>query len=160
MPGELRGVRILALDHGSRRIGVAWSDALLVAAHPGTVIHRTTREDDLRRLRELCDEREAALVVVGIPRNMDGSEGPQAREARAFLAWLEGELDVPVEPWDERLTSAGADQIMDERGLSRSSAAGRARRRAERDALAACLILGSYLEAHRAQLRHRLGLES
>jgi putative Holliday junction resolvase len=136
-------MRVLALDHGSRRIGYAWSDPLLVAAHPGGVLERTTPEADLAALARLCQEQEVSLVVVGLPLNMDGSEGPQAASARRFMVLLREHLGLPVEAWDERLTTREARRILQQDRRSR---------RDRRDALAAALLLSSFLEANRDRI--------
>src|SRR5215471_16796945 len=101
-------MRILALDHGSKRIGVAVSDELKMIAQPLEFIPAEPFADFLSRLKELLREKEVELVVVGMPRNMDGSYGPAALKVQDFIAVLKGALTVPVQAWDERLTSVQA----------------------------------------------------
>jgi putative Holliday junction resolvase len=139
--------RILALDHGERRIGIAWTDPLRIATHPGGVLERRTLEEDLQAIAQLCADREVTLVIVGLPVNMDGSEGPQAAQARAFMEALAGRLTQPVQAFDERLTTVEADRILDLEGVPRGGPRGRRLRRQRRDALAASLLLEAYLGA-------------
>ena len=144
--------RVLCIDHGARRIGLAWSDPLLMMAHPGEVMQSRSWKEDLAYLQALCADKEVGLVVVGLPRNMDGSEGPQARIVKEFAAKLAVGLGFEVVTWDERLSSLEADGILDEQGLRRGTRKGRQRRKAARDAIAASLILASFLEARRETL--------
>jgi len=134
-------VKALALDFGERRIGVAASDALGLTASPLTVLDRTSLADDIAKIGDLARRRRADRIILGLPLNMDGSAGPAARRARRFAARLQRDLDIPVELWDERLTTVQA-----ERALI-SSNARRDRRRAVRDAVSAALILQAYLDA-------------
>lgn len=138
-------MRIMALDVGDRTIGVAASDELGIAAHPVTVIRRTSLEADLRRVRELVEEYEASEVVVGLPISMAGGEGTQAQKVREFIESLEPAIPVPVVTWDERLTTAQAEKIMI------AGDASRARRKQVIDKIAAALILDSYMSAKKAE---------
>jgi putative Holliday junction resolvase len=138
-------VRIVALDYGERRIGVAASDALGIAASPITVIERGSLAEDTERIRELVRHREAGLVVMGLPLNMDGSPGPMARRVRRFASALRRELDVEVRLWDERLSTSEAERALVAAGRRR------ARRREIRDAVAAAVILQAYLDARRQE---------
>ena len=97
-------MRILALDHGSRRIGVAVSDELRIIAQPLEFIPAEPFADFLARLQELLREKEVGLVLVGLPRNMDGSHGPAAQKVQEFIAALTKQISVPIRTWDERLT--------------------------------------------------------
>ena len=134
----------LALDLGERRIGVALSDAEGKAARPLTVIEHVAKEKDLARVRELAEQFHAAVIVVGLPLNMDGTPGLGARRARRFANLLRHRVEAEVLVWDERLTTFEADQQMLEMGLSPE------RRRELRDAVAAAVILQDYLDAHRS----------
>ena len=125
-------MRVLAVDHGTARAGCAISDPTGTIARPLRVIE----PPDPRRVAALADEHEAELVVVGLPVSLSGIEGPQAAQARAFRDALAAILDVPVELYDERLTTRLAE---------RSARAGAG---AEPDALAAAHLLESYLHAH------------
>jgi len=131
-------MRILALDVGDRRVGVAISDPIGMLARPLAVVKRSGR--DYKRIADLAKEHGAELIVAGYPRNMDGSVGAQARKVEAYLAGLEEYIDVPIELWDERLSTFEAQRLMIETGR-------RARERRERiDAAAAAVILQDYLD--------------
>jgi putative Holliday junction resolvase len=134
----------MALDLGSRRIGVAVSDAAAVIAQPLTTLEAGRGGAfPLDELRRLLAERGAEGLVIGLPRNMDGSHGPAAQAAEALAARLREELHIPVEMWDERLTSAQAERLLVEAGVRRK------RRRGATDRIAAALILQGFLD-HRA----------
>jgi len=133
--------RILGLDFGDRRIGLALSDELGLTAQPAGVIHNQADGGHLGALAQLCQERGVERVVVGLPRNMDGSLGERARLTLEFVEALRGALDVPVETWDERLTTVQAERSLRARGLTHK------RRKARRDTIAAQLILQGYLDA-------------
>lgn len=134
---------VIGLDFGERRIGVAVSDPGGQIARPLLVIERSSRRDDMARIAELVRSRRAQKVIVGLPLNLNGSLGPAARRARRFGSALGRELDLPIALWDERLTTVEA-----ERALLASDRS-RQRRKEVRDAVAASLILQSYLDAHR-----------
>lgn len=136
-------MRILGVDLGERRIGIAASDLLGVTAQPVGVVEAKSQAEDVARVRERAEERRAGKIVIGLPLNMDGSEGPAARKARRFAAALEREGGLEVELWDERLTTVEAERMLIAAGQRR------ARRRQVRDRVAAALILQSYLDAHR-----------
>lgn len=146
MPREYRrkprrpGPKLLGLDLGERRIGVAVSDDTGVIASPERIIdlRRATLED----VAQLASEFNVDGIVVGLPKGMSGSEGYQARETRAMAAEIEALVDVPVLFWDERLSSSIADQA-----LSRSVKSPRDRRK-QLDAIAAAVTLQSYLDAN------------
>jgi putative Holliday junction resolvase len=132
--------RILGVDLGSRRIGVALSDPTGQIASPLlTVQHRSLRHD-LDRIVVISREHAVEGIVVGWPRNMDGTSGPAARRAEAFARALRREVTVPVELWDERLSTVAA-----ERELLRDSVR-RTRRRQARDRVAAAWFLQAYLD--------------
>jgi len=103
-------VKVLALDYGAARTGVAVSDATGLLARPVTVVERAASPTGLARLRDLVEEHEAELVVVGLPLTLRGEHGRQAGETEAFVTSLRAALDVPVETWDERFTTALANQ--------------------------------------------------
>jgi putative holliday junction resolvase len=130
--------RILALDVGDRRIGLACSDPSGFLASPVGVYRRTHPDVDLDYIERLADENEAAVIVVGLPINMNGSEGPQAEKTRNFAAALAAR-GLTVELWDERLTTVEATRMLQEQGMKRQ--------RIDRhvDELAATLILEGYL---------------
>jgi putative Holliday junction resolvase len=143
-PVELPG-RILALDYGRRRIGLALSDELHLTAQPLATLQRTNRRNDIRRLRELARKHAVGRIVVGHPVRLDGSPGEMAEEVERFAARLGKELGLPVELVDERLSSWEAGQVRAERpSASRKG-------RASLDAVAAAVILRDYLERRQAQ---------
>jgi putative Holliday junction resolvase len=135
-------MRILALDLGERRTGVALSDSLGWLATPLTVLKSSGREAELAAIVELVQSHRVEQVVVGYPRSLDGSVGPQAQRVDKFVAQLRNHLpEVPVILWDERLSTAQAERLVHETG-----------RRVQReriDAAAAAVILQSYLDAQR-----------
>jgi putative Holliday junction resolvase len=136
--------RALALDLGTRRIGVAASDAGGVLASPRTTVDRSgDRRRDHRRIAELVAEEDAGVVVVGLPRSLDGSEGPAARLVRAELDELAAVLAVPVVAHDERFTTVTAHEQLRAAGL------GGRRRRTVVDQQAAAVLLQSWLDAGR-----------
>lgn len=132
-------MRVMGLDVGSRTIGVAVSDALGLTAQGLEVIRRRDLAQDLSRLQELLDAYEVECLVVGIPRNMNGTYGPAADEVRRFCEILRKKLQVPVFEEDERLTTVAAERVLLEADLSR------ARRRQVIDKVAASLILEKFL---------------
>ncbi len=138
-------MRALGIDLGSKRIGVALSDSAGTVAVPYEVVTRTKdRQRDHRRLLELAQEAEVECVVVGMPYSLDGSEGPAARRARAEIEVLRRVLPVPVETYDERLSTVTADRSLREMQL------GAGARRRMVDSVAASVILQSWLDHRRA----------
>jgi putative Holliday junction resolvase len=136
-------VRVLALDVGSKRIGVAASDPSGTVARPVTVVQRRSRRADLEAIAALVRAEASQLVVVGLPLSLSGSEGPQAGVVRHFMAALSAVLSVPLATWDERYTTVEATAVLREQGV-------RPERIKERvDAVAAALILQEYLDTTR-----------
>ena len=135
---------ILGLDLGEKTIGVAASDALLSTAGAVETVARRKFADDAARLLVIATERNAAGVILGLPRNMDGSEGPRCQSARAFARNLAGLTDLPIGFWDERLSTVAAERTLIEADLSRK------RRKQVIDAVAAAYILQGALD----RLRH------
>ncbi len=131
----------MGLDHGTVRIGVAVSDELRMLAQPLEYIPAEPWEGVVQRLRAVLAERPCALIVVGLPRNMDGSEGPAAQAVREFADRLGVALGVPMRLWDERWTSAQANRLLIARGVRRE------KRRQTVDGMAAALLLQSFLDA-------------
>ena len=129
---------ILGLDVGEKRIGVALADGLL--AIPLTVIVRAGEGADLERVLTLAEEHEVKRIVVGLPRSLDGSIGRQAERVLSFSSALSESTDVPVDTWDERLSTVSAERLLLDAGVKRE------KRRARRDAMAAAIILQSYLD--------------
>lgn len=138
-------MRLLGLDVGERRIGVAVSDPTGTIARPLHALERASRADDFSAIAALVREYEASSVVVGQPLSLDGSVGPQARRVARYVEALAAHLDVPVVPWDERFSTARADEIL--RQTRREKAKRRARASGEIDAVAAAVILQSYLDS-------------
>ena len=134
-----RDVRALGLDIGERNIGVAISDPTGTITRPLRTIARTSLKQDLETLRSLIDECEAVALVVGYPRNMDGSIGPQAAKIESMIESLKT-LGVPVFKSDERLSSREAEQRMLESGLDSRE------RNSRRDEFAAAVILQRYFD--------------
>jgi putative holliday junction resolvase len=138
--------RTIGLDLGERRIGVALSDSAGTLATPYEVLTRSgDRERDRARLVALLDETGAELIVVGLPLSLDGSRGPAARQVEGEVEELRAQLGVPVELWDERLSTVEA-----ERRLRAAGVRGR-RRRHVVDQVAATVILQSWLDANRSR---------
>ncbi|MGH9417167.1 MAG: Holliday junction resolvase RuvX [Terriglobales bacterium] len=133
--------RVLAVDYGTRRMGLAVSDELGITAQGLATLVRRNRRSDLAALRTLAQQYEARRWVVGLPRLMSGDEGGMAAEVRAWGAGLERATGVVVEYWDERLTTREAGRVLQAAGASRSQA-GRAV-----DKMAAVILLQSYLDA-------------
>ncbi len=133
-------MRILALDHGSRRIGVAVSDETKTIAQPLEYIPAGPFADFLARLRQLIREREIELILVGLPRNLDGSYGPAALKVQTFVTALKDAITVPIKTWDERLTSAQANRVLIQGNVRRD------KRKEKVDQMAAAILLQSYLD--------------
>jgi putative Holliday junction resolvase len=140
-------MKVLGLDIGEKRIGIAISDELGYTAQGMRVLNRSGLEDDLTVLRELIKETEATEVVVGLPKNMDGSLGESAQKVLSFAKKVEESFSIPVILWDERWTTAEATRLLVDADISRS------KRRKVVDKLAAVLILQGYLDS----LEHREG---
>jgi putative Holliday junction resolvase len=134
-------MRILALDHGTVRIGIAVSDELKMIATPLEFILAEPFASVLERLRQLIREKEVELILVGLPRNMDGSYGPAALKVQEFVAALRDAVAVPIKTWDERLTSAQANRFLIEGHVRRDQ------RKQKVDKTAAAILLQSYLDA-------------
>jgi putative Holliday junction resolvase len=134
-------MRVLGIDLGDKRIGVALSDPMGWTAQGLDVIAGGGSKGDLRRIREIAAKHGVEKVVVGLPLNMDGSPGPRAIKAREFADRLARSLGLPVELWDERLTTVEAERLLIEADMKRD------KRRQVIDKMAAVLILQNYLDA-------------
>lgn len=134
-------MRILALDPGTKRIGVAVSDETKTIAQPLETIPAEPFADFLARLKELLVEKEIDLVLIGLPRNMNGSYGPAAQKAEAFAAALKAAITVPIVMRDERLTTLQANKMMIQGNVRRG------KRKENVDRTAAAILLQSYLDA-------------
>lgn len=136
--------RILGIDYGRSRVGLALSDPSGTIAQPFTVLDRRSDEALFEGLSRIVAEHEVTHVVLGLPVRLDGTEGAASQEVRTFAETLRERLDVPVDLWDERLTTARAEREMLQADLSR------AKRKKRRDKVAAQILLQSYLDAHRS----------
>jgi putative Holliday junction resolvase len=141
--------RVLGLDVGSKRIGIAISDPLGITAQGLETLQRQNKRLDFERLAKLAHEHEVTEIVVGFPLRMSGEEGTQAEKMQAFAEELRKRLQLPVHLWDERLTSAEANRLLRETDMSIK------RRGQVVDQMAAVLILQSWME-HRAQRNRRV----
>jgi putative holliday junction resolvase len=135
-------MRILALDPGTVRIGVAVSDELKIIAQPLEFILAEPFDGFLARLGQLLREKEVELVLVGMPRNMDGTYGPAAERVRQFVAVLQKTVAVPIKTLDERLTTVQANRVLIEADVRRKD------RRLKVDKTAAAILLQSYLDSY------------
>ncbi|NLC76987.1 MAG: Holliday junction resolvase RuvX [Clostridia bacterium] len=133
-------MRTMGLDVGDKTIGVAVSDPLGLTAQGITTIKRAGEAEDLAELRQLAESYQVGLVVLGLPRNMNGTIGPQGEKVLAFKAQLEAALGLPVELQDERLTTVAAEKLLISADVSR------ARRKKVIDKMAAAVILQCYLD--------------
>ena len=135
--------RILALDVGEKRIGVAVCDETATLARPLMAITRASRREDFGRIAQLAAEQGAERIVAGYPRSLSGAEGPQAQRVRRYVEALAQGLSVPVELWDERYTTVVATERLHDAGPRRR------RDRGQLDAAAAAVLLQDYLDARR-----------
>jgi putative Holliday junction resolvase len=135
---------ILALDHGTVRIGVAVSDELGMLAHPLDFLPAEPVPEFLNGLKKLIQEREVSVLLVGLPRNMDGSYGPAVRKVEEFVLLLKETIPIPIRTWDERLTTTQAHRMLAQSGKRSKDRRGRV------DSSAAAVLLQSYLDAQSA----------
>lgn len=134
-------MRVLGIDYGHRRIGLALSDEEGILASPlPTYVRERSEARDITALTSLIDKHGVTAVVVGLPLNMNGSRGEMAREAEAFADRIRQETELPIELFDERLTSSEAERVLLEADLPRR------RRKELRDSLSAVLILQGHLD--------------
>jgi putative holliday junction resolvase len=143
--------RVLAIDYGRKRIGLALSDELQLTAQPLAVMKRANRREDLRRLRDICRKQGVARILVGHPLHITGAAGEMADEAARFAARLRKELGIEVDLVDERLTSWEAAQMIAESGSSNR------RKQESLDDVAAAIFLREYLERNRGRLQPAAG---
>ena len=133
--------RVLALDLGKKRIGLALSDELGVTAQGLETLARTNIREDLARISRLASEKGVSLILIGHPLHMSGQAGRQAEYAREFGERLQAASGLPVEFWDERLTTVAAQRVLRESGISIE------KRAKAVDRLAAVILLESYLDS-------------
>jgi putative Holliday junction resolvase len=138
-------MRIMGLDLGGRRIGVAVSDELNLTAQPLTLIKRTSVEKDVSGILQIASEYSVGAIVVGLPLMMDGSKGQQARLVERFMERLREKTSMPVEGWDERLSTAAVTRMLIEGDVTRT------RRKGVVDQLSASYILQGYLDMKKAR---------
>lgn len=134
-------MRILALDVGDVRIGVAVSDPLRVIARGLESITRINAKEDVKAVNDLANQHEVGEIVVGLPKMMDGKIGIQAQKVLDFVELLKAEIEVPIALWDERLTTVSANRVLIEADMSRR------KRKKVVDKVAAVLILQWYLDS-------------
>jgi putative Holliday junction resolvase len=139
--------RILAIDYGEKRLGVAVSDPSRRVAYPSTVIERSGMKRDIERLAALIEESEVVRIVVGNPRTMGGREGPQAALVKSFIVELQRVFSLPIETYDERLSSKEARASLAAAGIGGRKAKGKI------DKVAAALFLQSYLDRQARRAR-------
>jgi len=134
-------MRILALDHGTKRIGVALSDETKTIAQPLEYIFTDPADKFLERLKAILIEKEVDLILIGLPRNMDGTFGPATEKVKVFIEFLKPGITIPIKTWDERLTSTMANRVLIQGGVRRDQ------RKEKVDKMAAAILLQSYLDA-------------
>lgn len=137
----MNSIRIGGLDVGDKTIGVALSDELGWMAHGLEVIRRKGLQHDMARLGEIARQHGVEKWVVGLPRNMNGTDSPRTELTRQFVDQLKGALGMPVETYDERMTTMQAERVLLEADMSRS------RRKQVIDKMAAAVILQGYMDA-------------
>ena len=136
-------MRILSIDFGEKRIGLAISDPLGFTAQGIETLQNKGKKGVLEYLSKICKEHHIKEVVIGLPINMNGSLGPKAKEVLELVPEIENHTGLPVKTWDERLSSREVGRLMIEEGLSRD------KQKKNSDRLAATLLLQSYLESKR-----------
>jgi putative Holliday junction resolvase len=134
-------MRVLAIDHGSKRMGIAVSDELQMIAQPLEYILAEPFDKFLERFKQILAEKDVGLIVIGVPRNMDGTYGPAAAKVQEFVIALRAEVTIPIKTWDERLTSVQANRYLIDADVRRS------KRKEKVDKTAAAILLQSYLDS-------------
>ena len=134
-------MRVLALDHGSVRMGIALSDELKIIATPREFLPAEPFLELVEKLKSLIREQEVELVLIGLPRNMDGSYGEAAARVRSFVVALRDVLLVPIRTWDERLTTVAAARQLRSGGTKAKD------QRSKVDSASAAVLLQSYLDS-------------
>ncbi len=131
---------ILGLDYGEKRIGVALANGEKHLAIPIAVIERASEKADMDKVLHLIKQYDVERIVVGLPRSLDGSIGPQAKEVLNFTGAVSRHTNIPVDTWDERFSTVAAESLFRDAGMKRE------KRRERRDAMAAAIILQGYLD--------------
>ena len=137
-------MRVLAVDHGEKRIGLAISDETAAIANPLKVVEHVSRVIDAAQVADLAAQNNVALIVIGQSFDDDGNPNPAGRRAGRFADELKNQTSIPIELWDESFSTQDARAARIQLGVSRKKRAG------HQDVFAAVVILQSYLEAHRA----------
>ena len=135
--------RIMGLDIGDKTIGVAVSDLMGLTAQGVTTIKRVGKKKDIEEIKNIIVERQVNKIVSGLPKNMNGTVGPQGEKVQKFCELLEAETNLPIEFWDERLSTVAAERSLIEGDVSRQ------KRKKVIDMLAAVIILQGYLDLQR-----------
>lgn len=133
--------RLLGIDPGTKTLGLALSDFLCMVATPMETIKRTKFSKDMIHMKRVIEEQNVGGLVIGLPKNMDGSEGPRCQSVRQFAENVMAEIDIPFVFWDERLSTAGVQRTLIEADVSRAKRAGVI------DKMAASFILQGVLDA-------------
>jgi putative holliday junction resolvase len=144
-------MRFLGVDHGGKRVGVALSDEDGRFAQPHRTLESPSQDVLVRELAALARAEKVEEIVVGLPLHLDGSEGASARRARRFAERVHQAASIPIVFWDERLTTAAADRVLDEAGVNKRA------RKTMVDRVAAAILLQSYLDARHERLTKRSG---
>lgn len=137
-------MRIMGIDLGTKRIGIAMSDELFLTAQGADTIYRGQSPNaDIAAIKKLILDNGVCEIVVGLPINMNGTHGPKSKETLAFIEELKKVTDLPIKTWDERLTTVQAERVLLEANVSR------AKRRGSIDKMASQIILQSYLDSRK-----------
>src|SRR3954462_14232348 len=134
-------MRILAIDHGTRRISIAISDELKTIAQPLEFIPAEPFTAFVDRLQQIIAEKPVELILIGMPRNMDGTYGPAAQKVKEFIVALQQHINIPIRTWDERLTTAQANRFLIAADVRRRD------HKQKLDQTAAAILLQSYLDS-------------
>jgi putative Holliday junction resolvase len=147
-------MRIMGLDVGSKTIGIALSDPDRIVSQPFSVIRRTGKKQDIRELCQVVKDKEVSLIVVGLPKNTDGSLGRSAMQVMEFAEALKMSVSAPVVTWDERFSTTAAERALISADVSRQ------KRKGVIDSVAAAIILDGYLDYLRQRSDISSGCES
>jgi putative Holliday junction resolvase len=143
--GDKKDVRIMGLDIGSHTIGVAITDELRITAQGLKTIRRKSKEEDFEEIIRIIDQFKIGKIVVGLPKNMNGTLGKQAEMVLQWIKTIRQKVDLPIVTWDERFSTVEASRVLLEADLSRR------KRKKAIDKLAAVIILQGYIEKDRNQ---------
>ena len=134
-------MRVLAIDHGTKRMGLAISDELGMIAQPMEFVLAEPFAGFVARLKEIIQEKKVELLLIGLPRNMDGSYGPAVAKVQECIARLKESVAIPIKTWDERLTTTQAHRMLIQTNMRRE------KRKERVDQVAAAILLQSYLDS-------------